>query len=99
MNYSILGSEHIIKQHSIKFSDTTNNSVLFNVDGRERLRISKDGFYVEGHLVANDTEIYEAFKDFLNGRVGKETQDDRYYKAIRRHIEKEKTPKDIPDNF
>ena len=70
-------------------------TIIFHVGAKERLKITKDGFYVDGRLVANDTEIYQAFKDFLNSFSGmnsfsgKETQDDRYYKAIKRNIEKE----------
>jgi hypothetical protein len=72
------------------------HTIVFHVGAKERLKITKDGFYVDERLVANDTEIYQAFKDFLNtcsgmnSCSGKETQDDRYYKAIKRNIEKEK---------
>lgn len=69
----------------------SNRSITFNVEGKERLRITEEGFYVEGRLAANDTEIYEAFMGFLNQARKPETQDDRYYKAIRNHIEKEKS--------
>ncbi len=89
--------KYSIKTESpVTFSDSVSNldrSITFHVGGKKRLKITKDGFYVDERLVANDTEIYEAFKDFLNSCSGKETQDDRYYKAIKRNIEKEK--KDI----
>lgn len=77
---------------NVIFSEAARNldySVTFHVGDKERLEITKDGFYVDGRLVANDTEIYQAFKDYLNPCSGKETQDDRYYKAIKRNIEKE----------
>ena len=68
---------------------TQDPAITFFVGGKERLKVTKDSFYVEGRLVANDTEIYQALQDFLNSCSGKETQDDRYYKAIKRNIEKE----------
>ena len=73
------------------FQDNSNRNFMFNIENKECLKITKDGFYVEGRLAANDTEIYEAFMGFLSGTRKPETQDDRYYKAIRRHIEKEKS--------
>lgn len=66
-------------------------TIKFYIGDKECLEITRDGFYVEGRLVANDIEIYGAFKGFLSGRTKPETQDDRYYKAIRRHIEKEES--------
>jgi hypothetical protein len=33
--------------------------------GREMLRLSPDGFFVEGRKVTDDTEVYEAFKAWL----------------------------------
>lgn len=76
----------------VTFNDSAripDRTITFYVGGKARLKITKDGFYVDERLVANDTEIYQAFKDFLNSFSGKETQDDRYYKAIKRNIEKE----------
>ena len=75
---------------SIRY-DHKERPFIFYIEGKECLRITEDGFYVEGRLAANDTEIYEAFMRFLSGFLKPETQDDRYYKAIRRHIEKEKS--------
>ena len=40
--------------------------VTFHVGGEERLRIDKNGFYVDGRLVVGDLEIYEAFTNWLN---------------------------------
>tara|TARA_R110002167_G_scaffold24964_1_gene87120 strand:+ start:126 stop:491 length:366 start_codon:yes stop_codon:yes gene_type:complete len=63
----------------VTFSSAVSNldrSITFHVGGKKRLKIDKDGFYVDERLVANDTEIYEAFKDFLNSCSGKETQDE-----------------------
>ena len=82
----------------VSFADSGNQSIMFYIKGTERLRLAPDGFYVEGRLVANDTQIYEAFKAFLNSTKvtpHDETQDDRYYKAIRRHIEKEESNGDV----
>ena len=79
----------------VSFADSGNQSIMFYIKGTERLRLAPDGFYVEGRLVANDTEVYEAFKDFLSETGKPETQDDRYYKAIRRHIEKEESNGDV----
>jgi hypothetical protein len=76
----------------VSFTDRGDESIIFYIKDTERLRLAPDGFYVEGRLVANDTQIYEAFKAFLNGTKvtpRDETQDDRYYKAIRRHIKGE----------
>ena len=91
--------KYIIKTESpVTFINSACNlerSLTFHAGGKERLKITKDGFYLDERLVANDTEIYQAFKDFLNSFSGmnsfsgKETQDDRYYKAIKRNIEKE----------
>ena len=75
---------------SIRYDNKERPFMLYT-GGKERLKITEDGFYVEGRLAANDTEIYEAFMRFLSGALKPETQDDRYYKAIRRHIEKEKS--------
>ena len=99
-----MSDEEYITKNEYSWNDVTFNDPACNLDygitfdfgGKERLKITKDGFYIDGRLVANDTEIYQAFKDFLNtcsgmnSCSGKETQDDRYYKAIKRNIEKEK---------
>ena len=82
----------------VSFADSGNQSIMFYIKGTERLRLAPDGFYVEGRLVANDTQIYEAFKAFLNSTKvtpRDETQDDRYYKAIKQHIDTERNS----DNF
>lgn len=55
---------------SVLAASNLDRSVKFHVGGEERLRIDKDGFYVDGRLVANDLEIYEAFKDWLNQATG-----------------------------
>ena len=77
----------------VTFKDSGDASIIFYVKNTERLRLAPDGFYVEGRLVANDTEVYEAFTDFLNSTKvipRDETQDDRYYKAIKQHIDTER---------
>ena len=84
--------------YGLSFMDRGYESIIFYIKDTERLRLAPDGFYVEGRLVASDTEVYEAFKAFLNGTKVTpldETQDDRYYKAIRRHIEKEESNGDV----
>lgn len=39
--------------------------VFYLADKKEVLKITTDGFYIEGRLAANDTEIYHAFKKWL----------------------------------
>ena len=73
------------------FTANQPETIKFYIENKEYLKITRYGFYVEGRLAANDTEIYEAFKGFLSEALKPETQDDRYYKAIRRHIEKEES--------
>tara|TARA_R110000824_G_C14830638_1_gene637844 strand:- start:310 stop:570 length:261 start_codon:yes stop_codon:yes gene_type:complete len=58
---------------TVTFSNSVSNldrSIIFLVGGKKRLKIDKDGFYVDDRLVANDLEIYEAFKDWLNQATG-----------------------------
>ena len=57
----------------VTFSNSVSNldrSIIFLVGGKQRLKIDKDGFYVDDRLVANDLEIYETFKDWLNQSRG-----------------------------
>lgn len=77
---------------TVTFSNSVSNldrSIIFLVGGKQRLKIDKDGFYVDDRLVANDLEIYETFKDWLNQSRGlnntseateteTESQDDKY---------------------
>ena len=45
-----------------------NNSIIFNMaDCVEKLRISPDGFYVEGRKVESDLDVHTAFVAFLRG--------------------------------
>ena len=48
-----------------QITETKNRSIRFLVADEERMRIEKEGFYVDDRLVARDLEIYEAFKDWL----------------------------------
>lgn len=43
----------------------TDSEIVLYVSGKERIKISDTGFYVEGRKVSKDIEIYEAFKKFL----------------------------------
>jgi hypothetical protein len=42
--------------------------VVFNLDGKEYLKICPDGkFVVKGRIVTTDAEVYRAFVEWLNG--------------------------------
>lgn len=83
---------------TVTFSNSVSNldrSIIFLVGGKQRLKIDKDGFYVDDRLVANDLEIYETFKDWLNQSRGlnntseateteTESQDDKYERHNKR---------------
>jgi hypothetical protein len=43
----------------------TSDDIVFSIDNEERLRITPDGFYVEGRLVSEDKEIYDQFKSWI----------------------------------
>ena len=41
------------------------NSIIFTLSGKEKIKITEEGFFVEGRLVENDKEIYQQFKSFI----------------------------------
>ena len=41
------------------------NTTVFNAGGKEMLRISDEGFFVEGRKVSDGEEIYKSFKKWL----------------------------------
>ena len=44
----------------------TKYTTIFNVGDKEMLRISDEGFFVEGRKVVEDKEIYKSFKNWLD---------------------------------
>ena len=42
------------------------NTITFSIQNEEYLKLDPDGFYIKGKLVAEDKEIYEAFKLWMN---------------------------------
>jgi len=42
-----------------------NTDIIFKIRDVEKIRISEDGFYVEGKLIKNEEKIYDAFVNFL----------------------------------
>ena len=41
------------------------NSIIFTLLGKEKIKITEEGFFIEGRLVENDKEIYQQFKSFI----------------------------------
>ena len=41
------------------------NTISFKIDNIEYIKINKKGFYVKGKKVADDKELYYAFKEWL----------------------------------
>lgn len=50
-----------INSNFLDYSDIT-----FELKGKEMLRISESGFYIEGRKVNDDNSVFEGFKKFLH---------------------------------
>ena len=48
--------------------DQTDSIIFYCPSQEERLRIAKDGFYVDGKKVTDDFLVYIAFRKFLQGQ-------------------------------
>jgi len=46
-------------------SDNEPNTIIFNLDNKEYLKINKEGFFLKGKLIADDKSIYEEFLKFF----------------------------------
>jgi hypothetical protein len=51
---------------TIKGEETTGSAISFDIYGHNYLKITHEGFFVEGRLVVEDLEIYDAFKNWLD---------------------------------
>ena len=56
-NSAVIGSRGSINE---------SNTILFSVDGEDKLKINKDGFFVGDVLIKEDETIYEQFKEWLD---------------------------------
>ena len=54
----------ILEENNSKINNNI-NTISFFVEKNEKLRITKEGFYIEGRLASKDSDIYDAFKLWL----------------------------------
>lgn len=60
--YSI--SEYFVDQlHELPVDD--DSTITLSIDAVEMISIRKDGFYIYGNKVSDNTEVYEGFINFL----------------------------------
>lgn len=74
------------EENLIMGSNIEYNNFIFYHNKKEILKITDDGFYVNGKLTAEDAEIYRAFVEWLS-----DNRIDKGLKPIKSKIPKEKS--------
>jgi len=58
--------EEVISEESGAVAEVPPEEVIFNVEDNPKLKITKEGFYVDGKKIVDDRQVYDAFVEWVN---------------------------------
>lgn len=64
-NFYINDYKSLYSQKVFEVGGDRNEYIIFSIEGKERLRIGKDKFYIDGKPTEDHKRIYGAFVDWL----------------------------------